>query len=145
MVSAVHPVSQGKFKSLSLLLKRSHLHEPAKLKIGDEVGMRPLVIQELQLVLLYRGEGCLRRLLALTPACYHNCASCRVILSDPFPLQQPINKYIQYVSSLHTKHCLANCYDKHKAMHRCRTGNVAAHIIQVYGHSLLLTRVSSTM
>ena len=29
-----------------------HLHESAKLKVGDEVWMRPLIIQELQLVLL---------------------------------------------------------------------------------------------
>ena len=55
----------------------THLHKPAKLKVGNEVGMRPLIIQELQLILFLSRQWCLGCLLALTPARYDNGSSYR--------------------------------------------------------------------
>lgn len=67
-----------------------HLQQALKLLDGDEVGMRPLIIQKLELFPLLSGEGLVRCLFSLTPACNNQSATCHVEHSECYSCERDL-------------------------------------------------------
>ena len=54
-----------------------HLEQAGILLLGHKVGVRPLIVQELQVVSVLCCEGGIWRLLPLAPGCNHDVATCK--------------------------------------------------------------------
>jgi hypothetical protein len=65
----------GRHKLTAEAHTKPDLHVPRKLLVADEVWVRPLIIQKLQVCLFLGREGRIRRLLPLAPARNHKCAA----------------------------------------------------------------------